>query len=103
VRRSWTLTELVARYLGHLEHSDRSPETIRRYRGLLSAWIGPALGTVAPTNVRPGDVDELLAKMRAAGRSLSSTHQARTLLRSTYRWARTTYSTRHNPARSGRP
>jgi hypothetical protein len=98
----WTLTELVARYLGHLDHTDRSPETIRRYSGLLSAWIGPALGTVAPTNVTSGDVDELLAQMHAEGQSPSSTHQARTLLRSTYRWARTTYSIRHNPARADR-
>jgi hypothetical protein len=98
----WTLTELVARYLGHLEHTDRSPETIRRYRSLLSAWIGPTLGTVAPTDVTPGDVDQLLAKMHAARQSPSSTHQARTLLRSTYRWARTTYSIRHNPARADR-
>lgn len=99
----WTLTELVARYLGHLEHTGRSPATIRRYRGLLSAWIGPALGTVAPSDVTPGDVDELLARMHAEGQSPSSTHQARTLLRSAYRWARTTYTIRHNPARADRP
>jgi hypothetical protein len=65
----WTLTELVARYLGYLEHSDRSPETIRRYRGLLSAWIGPALGTVAPADVAPGDVDELLARCAQKARA----------------------------------
>jgi hypothetical protein len=99
----WTVTELVARYLGHLEHTDRSPETIRRYRGLLSSWIGPALGTVAPTDLTPGDVDQLLDKMHAAGQSASSTHQTRTLLRSAYRWARTTYSIRHNPARTQIP
>jgi hypothetical protein len=99
----WTLTELVARYLGCLEHTDRSPETIRRYRSLLSAWIGPALGTRAPTDVTPDDVDQLLAQMHDAGQSPSSTHQTHTLLRSAYRWARTTYSIRHNPARAGRP
>jgi hypothetical protein len=99
----WTLTELVARYLGYLEDADRSPETIRRYRSLLSAWIGPALGTVAPADVTSGDVDELLAQMHAAGQSPSSTHQARTLLRSAYRWARPTYSIRHNPARTDQP
>jgi hypothetical protein len=80
----WTLTELVARYLGHLEHTGRRPETIRRYRGLLSAWIGPALGTVAPSDVTPSDVDQLLAQMHGAGQSDSSVHQARTLLRSAY-------------------
>jgi hypothetical protein len=53
----WTLTELVARYLDHLERTDRSPATIRRYRGLLSLWIGPALGTMTPTDVTPGDVN----------------------------------------------
>jgi hypothetical protein len=99
----WTLTELVARYLGHLEHTQRSPETIRRYRGLLSGWIGPALGTRAPSDVTPDDVDQLLSQMQAAGQSDSSTHQARTLLRSAFRWARATYSIRHNPARPGGP
>lgn len=74
----WTLTELVARYVGHLEHTGRSPATIRRYRSLLSGWIGPALGTVAPTDVTPDDVDQLLAQMHAAGQSPSSTHQTRT-------------------------
>jgi site-specific recombinase XerC len=87
----------VARYLGHLEHTERSPANVRRYRGLLSGWIGPAVGTANPSDVTPGDVDQLLAQMHAAGRSASSTHQARTLLRSAYRWARMTYSIRHNP------
>jgi hypothetical protein len=99
----WTLTELVARYLGHLEHTQRSPETIRRYHGLLSGWIGPALGTRAPTDITPTDIDQLLTQMHHAGQSASSTHQTRTLLRSTYRWARTTYSIRHNPARAEPP
>jgi hypothetical protein len=76
---------------------------LRRCGSLLSAWTGPALGTVAPTDVTPGDVDELLARMHAEGQSPSSTHQARALLRSAYRWARTTYSIRHNPARADRP
>jgi hypothetical protein len=99
----WTVSELVARYLGHLEHTDRSPETIRRYRGLLSGWIGPALGTGAPTDVTPDDINQLLAEMHAAGQSPSSTRQTRTLLRRTYRWARSMYSIRHNPARVDRP
>lgn len=98
----WTLTELVARYLGQLEHTERSPETIRRYRGLLSGWIGPALGTVTPTEVAAGDVDRLLVQMHAAGQSASSAHQTRTLLRGAYRWGRATYSIRHNPARADR-
>jgi hypothetical protein len=99
----WTLTELLARYLGHLEHTRRSPETIRRYHGLLTGWIGPELGTRAPNDVTPGDVDQLLVRMHQAGQSASSTHQARTLLRSAYRWAGASYSIRHNPARTARP
>jgi hypothetical protein len=95
-----TLTELVARYLGHLEHTDRSRETIRRYHGLLPGWIEPALGTVAPTDVTHDDVDQLLVQMRATGQNDSSAHQARTLLRSAYRWSRATYSIRPNPART---
>jgi hypothetical protein len=94
----WTVTELVARYLGHLEQRQRSPATVRRYRGLLDRWIGPGLGSRGPTNIAPGDIDNLVDQMVHAGQSDSSVHQMRTLLRGAYRWARGNGWTRHNPA-----
>lgn len=93
----WSLDDLLARYLSHLEDQGKELRTRTRYAGVAKVWVSPAIGGKPARRVTADDIDRCFAKMRRAGQSASSMNQAKALLSGAFKWARRTGKVLHNP------
>ncbi|MGI8751731.1 MAG: tyrosine-type recombinase/integrase [Acidimicrobiales bacterium] len=70
----WWLGSLEAKALA----GQKSPNTVDNARWAVETWIVPALGAKRLRELQPEDVEALLAKMVAKGRSRSAVNRVRT-------------------------
>jgi site-specific recombinase XerD len=68
-----TVEDAAERLLEHLEAMGRKPSTLRAYRCLLSAQIGPRIGDRPVARVSTEDVERLIAALRRDGLSVKTT------------------------------
>lgn len=67
-----TVQDAAERLLEHLEAMGRKPSTIRAYRCLLRAQIGPRIGDRPVARVTTEDVERLIAALRRDGLSVKT-------------------------------
>jgi hypothetical protein len=92
-----TLDSLIVMHHAHLNDAGRSRATLRRYQQLWRTWLAPSLGTIAPNDLRPADVEHTLARMHHAERSARSIHQAAVVLNTALAWACEQHLVHSNP------
>lgn len=63
------------------------PSTIRRYHLALDRQVLPRFGTLRLNEIRPGQLDQLVAELQAQGMAPSSVRNAVMPLQAIYRWA----------------
>lgn len=63
-----TLSDLVPRYIRHLEELGRKRSTVAAVRGHFEHWFVPYLGGRALDAIRPEDIQDLMAMMRRGER-----------------------------------
>ena len=83
-----TVDELIDRYLDFLIASrGRQHSTVLRYRTLYATWLSPRLGRLSANALRSEHAQRALNRMRKAGQSTSSIHQAFLVLNGACKWA----------------
>ena len=83
-----TVDAVVDRYLDFLTtERGRQHSTVLRYRTLYATWLSPRLGRLPVTALRSTHAQTTLNRMRDAGQSTSSIHQAFLVLNGACKWA----------------
>lgn len=83
-----TIGWLMGEYMRLLETENKlSPTTLRTYRNYIKTWILPHVGPFRIKDFTAGDLREFEAKITAEGRSQSTVHQVRQILRGALRFA----------------
>ena len=62
-----TVSELLDRWMGHIEAQGRAASTLVRYRSAIDVNIKPAIGTVVIDKLDPVDVDRLYGRLVKSG------------------------------------
>jgi integrase len=66
-----TMRDLADRYIAeHLPH--KRPSSAKDDRAMLTRWVLPALGSKKVAAIRPGDIEDLHAKVTRAGRPIAA-------------------------------
>jgi integrase len=87
------------RLLRHLEALGRKPTTLGTYRSLFRTHLVPQLGDWPLDEVRPEDVEQLIATMRRGGIGAKTTVNALTLLQQIFGFGERKRWCRGNPCR----
>ncbi|MGH9059319.1 MAG: tyrosine-type recombinase/integrase, partial [Acidimicrobiales bacterium] len=64
---SHTVTELLERWMAHIEAQGRAPSTLARYRSAIAHDIGPQLGTKRIDRLTGADLDAFYARLAKRG------------------------------------
>lgn len=80
-RSGTTLGQYLDEWLNHKEHRGIRPNTLRSYRDSARLYLKPHLGRVSLEKLSPRDVEQLLVKLRKAGKSPAVTNYALQVLR----------------------
>jgi integrase len=65
--RRFTVSELLDRWMAHIEALGRAPSTLVRNRSAINTNINPNLGKLDITKVGPADIDNLYAQLLRSG------------------------------------
>jgi integrase len=66
-RRRRTVSELLDRWMEHIEALGRAPSTLVRNRSVINTNINPTLGRLDVVKVGPADIDALYARLLRSG------------------------------------
>ena len=99
-RSDVTVEEAGDRLLSHLEALGRKPSTLSTYRSLLSAHLKPHLGADPIARVSVGQIEQMVAAMRADGKSPKLIQNALTLLYQVFEFGQRKGWCQANPVKS---
>ena len=103
LRTSMALTEILVRYIDHLETANRPANTVKTYRSLVRRCIEPYAGGISADELRPRDVEALYDALLLHGRedgggmSPNTVIQLHWFLCGAYRWMSNQEITPFNP------
>jgi integrase len=82
-----TVSELLDRWMDHIEAQGRAPTTMARYRSAISANIKPRLGDLPIAKVGPADLDGFYSRLARAGLSPLSIRKSHAILSAAFNQA----------------
>jgi integrase len=85
--RRETVARFLDDWLDHLEHTERSSETIQNYRDMVRIYIMPNVGRVSLVELTPRHVEKMQRRILADGKSPRTARLSRSVLRAALRHA----------------
>lgn len=82
-----TVSELLDRWMAHIEAQGRAASTLVRYRSCIDVNIKPALGTVLIDKLDPVDVDRLYGRLLKSGLTPLTVRKSHAILSAAYNQA----------------
>ena len=79
-----TVSDLLDRWMAHLEGRGRARSTLVRYRSAVNANIKPALGKVDIAKLKPAQIDSYYSKLLASGLSPLTVRKSHAILSASF-------------------